>query len=77
MNWKGCGRRQLLVAPLLKRLVADCPRRRAEFEPGSDHVGFVVDKVVLGQIFSEYFSFPYQSSFHQFLHPHNHPVQVQ
>jgi hypothetical protein len=26
---------------------------------------FVVDKVVLGQVFSEYFGFPYQSSFHQ------------
>jgi hypothetical protein len=36
------------------------------------HVGFVVDKVTLGQVFSEYFSFTCQSSFHQFLH-HNHP----
>jgi hypothetical protein len=26
----------------------------------------VVDKVVLGQVFSEYFGFPCQSSFHQF-----------
>jgi hypothetical protein len=24
-------------------------------------VGFVVDKVVLGQVFSEYFGFPYQN----------------
>jgi hypothetical protein len=31
-------------------------------------VGFVVDKVALGQVFSEYFDFPCQSSFHQFLH---------
>jgi hypothetical protein len=29
-------------------------------------VGFVVDKVALGQVFFEYFSFPCQSSFHQF-----------
>jgi hypothetical protein len=30
-------------------------------------VGFVVDKVALGQVFfSEYFGFPCQSSFHQF-----------
>jgi hypothetical protein len=29
-------------------------------------VGFVVDKVVLGQVFSEYFGFPCKSSFHQF-----------
>jgi hypothetical protein len=27
-------------------------------------VAFVVDKVELGQVFSEYFGFPYQSSFH-------------
>jgi hypothetical protein len=33
-------------------------------------VGFVVDKVALGQVFSEYFSFPCQSSFHQLLHNH-------
>jgi hypothetical protein len=42
-----------------------------EFESG--HVGFVVDKVALGQVFSEYFSFPCQSSFHQLLHSH-HPL---
>jgi hypothetical protein len=29
-------------------------------------VGFVVDKVALGQVLSEYFGFPCQSSFHQF-----------
>jgi hypothetical protein len=33
-------------------------------------VGFVVDKVALGQVFSEYVGFPCQSSFHQLLHPH-------
>jgi hypothetical protein len=37
----------------------------------------MVDKVTLGQVFSEYFGFPCQSSFHQILHPHNHPGQVQ
>jgi hypothetical protein len=31
-------------------------------------VGFVVDKVALGQVFSEYFGFPCQSSFHQLLY---------
>jgi hypothetical protein len=35
------------------------------------HVGPVVDKAALGQVFSEYSGFPYQS-FHQFLHHHNH-----
>jgi hypothetical protein len=29
-------------------------------------VGFVVGKVALGQVFSEYFGLPCQSSFHQF-----------
>jgi hypothetical protein len=28
-------------------------------------VGFVVDKVALGKVFSEYFGFPCQSLFHQ------------
>jgi hypothetical protein len=32
----------------------------------------VVDKAVLGQVFSKYFSFPFQSSFHQLLHNHPH-----
>jgi hypothetical protein len=36
-----------------------------EFETG--RVGFVVDKAALGQVFSEYFGFPCQSSFHQLL----------
>jgi hypothetical protein len=40
-------------------------------------VEFVVDKVALGQIFSEYFGFLYQSAFRQLLDPHNYPVQVQ
>jgi hypothetical protein len=35
-------------------------------------VGFVVNKVALGQVFSEYFGFPCQSSFHQLLHNHPH-----
>jgi hypothetical protein len=33
-------------------------------------VGFVVEKVALGQVFTEYFGFSCQSSFHQFLHNH-------
>jgi hypothetical protein len=39
-------------------------------------LGFVVDKVVLGRVFSEYFGFPCQSSFHQIHHHHNHPGQA-
>jgi hypothetical protein len=41
-------------------------------------VGFVVDKVALWQVFSEYFGFHCQSSLHQILHNHhNNPGQVQ
>jgi hypothetical protein len=63
--------------PWLKRLVAGFPPQRPGCEPGSGQVGFVVDKVALGQVFPEYFGFPCQSSFHQILYHHNHPGQVQ
>jgi hypothetical protein len=39
-------------------------------------VGFVVDKAALGQDFTDYCGFPYQS-FHQFLHHHNQPGLAQ
>jgi hypothetical protein len=42
-----------------------------------EHLRFVVDETALGQVFSEYFSFPCQSSFHQFLYHHNHPGLAQ
>jgi hypothetical protein len=45
---------------------------RPGFKTWFRHVGFMVNKVALGQIFSEYFGFPCQSSFHQFLHNHYH-----
>jgi hypothetical protein len=45
--------------------------RRPGFEPSSGHVGFVVDKVALGQVFSDYFSSPCQLSFHRLLHIHH------
>jgi hypothetical protein len=31
-----------------------------------------MDKVTLGQVFSEYFGFPCQFSFHRLLHAHHH-----
>jgi hypothetical protein len=34
-------------------------------------VGFVVDKVALGQVFADYFGFPCQFSFHQLLYNHH------
>jgi hypothetical protein len=58
--------------PQLRRLVAGFPpRRRPGFDPRSDHVGFVVDKVALGQVFSEFFGFSCQFSFHRLLHTHH------
>jgi hypothetical protein len=60
-----CGHHK--ATPQLKRLVAGFPPRR----PGSGHVGFVVDKVALVKVFSEYFGFPCQFSFHQLLHNHH------
>jgi hypothetical protein len=53
-------------------LVAGFPPRLPGFELGSGHVGFVVDEVALGQVFSEYFCFPCQFSFHQVFHIHHH-----
>jgi hypothetical protein len=44
--------------------------------PGSAQVGFIVDEVALGHVYSEYFCFPCQSSFHQTIHPHNHTGQA-
>jgi hypothetical protein len=35
-------------------------------------VGFVADKVALGKVFSEYFSFPWQYSFHRLHHAYPH-----
>jgi hypothetical protein len=48
------------------------PTAATRVQTGSSHVRFMVDKVALGQIFSEYFGSPCQSSFHQFLHSHHH-----
>jgi hypothetical protein len=38
--------------------------------------GFVVDKVALGQVSSEYFGFPCQFAFHRLLHNHHHLSSV-
>jgi hypothetical protein len=50
---------------------AGFPPRLPGFEPGSGHVGFVVDKTALGKIFLEYFGFFYQA-FHRLFHTHHH-----
>jgi hypothetical protein len=42
---------QIVAVPWLRRLVAGLSPRRPGFDPGSVHVGFVVDKVALGHVF--------------------------
>jgi hypothetical protein len=52
------------------------PTAAANVRVRAELVGFLVDKAALGQVFSECFGFPCQSSFHQ-LHHHNHPGLAQ
>jgi hypothetical protein len=72
---------QILFVKVIKRsfgraiaqAISRCfPLRRHGYDSGSGQVGFVVDKVALGQVFSEYLCFPCQSSFHRLLHNHHH-----
>jgi hypothetical protein len=51
--------------PWLRRLVAGLSPRRLGFDSGSVHVGFVVDKVALGQVSPDYFGFPMSILFYQ------------
>jgi hypothetical protein len=53
-----------MAVPWLRRLVADLPKRRPGFDLGSVRVGFVVDKVALGQVFPEYVYFGFPCQFH-------------
>jgi hypothetical protein len=64
--------KDFLTVSYLRSLVAGFPQQRSRFEAGAGHVGFVVDKVALGQVFSEYFGFPYQFSFYRLLHTRHH-----
>jgi hypothetical protein len=71
--------RRAIAQAVIRRL----PTMAAEVEPRSGHVGFVVDRVALGQVFCEYFGFPCQFSFHgllqnqTFINPgwYNRPTQ--
>jgi hypothetical protein len=47
---------------------------RPGFDPRPGHVGFVVDKVALERVLSEYSGFPSQFSFHRLLRIHNQPI---
>jgi hypothetical protein len=48
---------------MVRRLVAGFPPRWPGYSSRLGHVGFVVDKVALGQVFSEYLCFPCQYKF--------------
>jgi hypothetical protein len=76
-----CGRGGSGVNERLGRAIGQAsrwlPTAAARVRARSGHVGLVVDKVALGQVCSEYFGFPCQSSLHQILHPHNHPGLAQ
>jgi hypothetical protein len=61
-----------MAVPQVRRLVAGFPPLRPGFESRSGNVGFVVDKVALGQVSSEYSGFSCQFSFHRLLHIQNH-----
>jgi hypothetical protein len=56
------------AVPQLRQLVASFPQWRAGSDTRSSHVGFVVDKVTLEQVSSEYLGFLRQFSFHQIPH---------
>jgi hypothetical protein len=47
--------------------LAGFPPLQPGFDPGSGHVGFMVEKAALAQVFSEYFGFPCQA-FRRLLH---------
>jgi hypothetical protein len=49
----------IIIIIIIIIIVAGFLPRRPWFEPTSGHVGFAVDKVALGQVFSEYFGFPF------------------
>jgi hypothetical protein len=53
------------------------PTAAARVRVRAEHVGFVVDKVALGQVFFKYFGFPCHPFFHRFLHYHYHPGLAQ
>jgi hypothetical protein len=57
------------------RAIAQAMNCRASHRGGQGsspgHAGFLVGKVALGQVLSQYFRFPCQFSFHRLLHTHH------
>jgi hypothetical protein len=60
-----------VAVPQLRRSVAGFPQWRPGFEPRSGHVGFMIDKIALGQVFSEVLRLPLPFSFHRLLQFHH------
>jgi hypothetical protein len=56
---------ELSAVPWLRRFFAGLSPRRHGFASGSVHVGFVVDKAALVQLFYEFFGYPLSVSFHR------------
>jgi hypothetical protein len=59
------------VGSAVVEAVTSFPPQLPGFKTKSGHVGFVVDKVALGQVFSKYTGFSCQS-LHQVFHTHQH-----
>jgi hypothetical protein len=62
-----------MAMPWLKQLVAGLSPRRPGFATGSIHVGFVVDKVALAQVFLRVLQFCPASIIPPLLHTHMSP----
>jgi hypothetical protein len=62
-------RSRSIVQAFSRRLPTSAARVPGQVRSG--HVGFVVDKVALGQVFSKYFGFSCQFSFHRLFHTHH------
>jgi hypothetical protein len=60
----------IIIIILTSVLVAGFPSRWSGLDPRPHHVGFVLDRVTLGQVLSGYFGLPCKFSFHQLLHIH-------
>jgi hypothetical protein len=58
------------VVPQLRRLVFGFPPRQLKFDPSLDQMVFVLDKVALGRVFSQYFGFLCHFSLRQLLDSH-------
>jgi hypothetical protein len=63
-----------MAVPWLRRLVDGISWRKPWFVPGSFHVGFVMDKLALGQVFLRFSVFPCQD--HLTIALHNHMSSV-